>query len=156
MLRLCASSILLLAGCSAAVEPAAELELGTGTWRFESLEDGQSLDMIRGAQGGWHVWVSVRVSSVDVDEARLTLTLEPADESDTPDITEVDVRFDPPDDQGRRVFLGWPAIVSDASCRMDELLRVEARVNVGDRVLESERYITPAGGAFPPPPCTTL
>ena len=63
---------LILAACGAGPE-SGEFEVGTGTWRFESVVDGQPVDLVRGAQGGWHVWVSVRATDVANGD---TLTLE--------------------------------------------------------------------------------
>jgi hypothetical protein len=39
------------------------LEVGTGTYRFEPVTDGDTLPLVFGAQGGWHLWVAIRVSA---------------------------------------------------------------------------------------------
>jgi hypothetical protein len=38
-----------------------EIELGTGGLNFESLEDGQSLLLVAGTQGGYHFVVNARI-----------------------------------------------------------------------------------------------
>ncbi len=148
----------LLSACDPGTQPLSgerALEVGTGTWRFEPLEDGQQVDMVRGAQGGWHVWVSLRASGVEEGEGMMTLTLQPADESREPAVTTVRVSLDPPDSQGRRSFLGWPGILEDPSCQLGELLRVEVQLDISDaeEPLVAERMVTPLGGTYPPPAC---
>ena len=36
-------------------------QVGTGTDSFEPLEDGQTVPVIKGPQGGYHIWTSIRV-----------------------------------------------------------------------------------------------
>ena len=45
-----------------AVPPA--IEMGTGEWDWEALEDGQEIDVIQGPQGGFHLLGSVRVAGI--------------------------------------------------------------------------------------------
>lgn len=45
-----------------AVPPA--IEMGTGEWDWEPLEDGQEIDVIQGPQGGFHLLGSVRVAGI--------------------------------------------------------------------------------------------
>ena len=145
------------AGCAAETADDADraLELGTGSWRFEPVEDGQEVELIRGAQGGWHVWVALRTTGVDDDQLPMVLEVQPADDSRPAQITEVPIRLDPPDDEGRRKLVGWPAILEDPSCLIGEMIRVEARLSMQDDGTElvAERYLVPSGGAYPPPPC---
>jgi hypothetical protein len=146
-----------LFGCVGEEPPPGEpaLEVGTGTWRFEALEDGQRVDMVRGAQGGWHVWVALRLSNVDaMDEGLLELSVGPADESGLPLETSAEVRFNPPDSQGRKTVLGWLGIVRDPACAVGNLLRVEATMTLPDgTVLEDEVMIEAGAGADPPDAC---
>jgi hypothetical protein len=148
-------------GCAASADPDpdpdpedAVLELGTGTARFELVADGDEVPMIRGAQGGWHVWVSVRIEGMDVDLASLTLEHQPADESEPAQITSSGAMFDPADSEGRRSSLGWAAIFSDPSCSVGRLHRIRATVTTatGERI-SIEREIIPSAGTFPPPAC---
>ena len=45
--------------------PGARVELGTGEDAFEPIMDGETLQFIRGPQGGWHFLGSVRVSGLE-------------------------------------------------------------------------------------------
>jgi hypothetical protein len=141
-------------GCAGAAVEEPRLALGTGTWRFEPIEDGQSLPMIMGAQGGWHVWLSVRLEGLDMDRGSLTIELQPEDERDPPQITELGIELDPMDADGGRNYLGWPAILPDPACAAGQMFRVRAEIgtSAGDR-FEDERYVMPIAGENPPPPC---
>lgn len=144
-------------GCGSEIpdpDPEALLELGTGTARFEPVADGDALPMIRGAQGGWHVWVSVRIEGMDVDLASLTLEHQPADESEPPQITSSGAMFDPADGEGRRSSLGWAAIFSDPACSVGRLHRIRATVTTArGETISVEREVMPTEGTFPPPAC---
>lgn len=148
------------AGCTAAApeptpdEPA--LELGTGTARFEPVVDGDELPMIRGAQGGWHVWASVRVTGMDVDVGSLRFEHQPADESEPPVELAVGAHFDPADATGGRSALGYAMIFSDPTCSVGRLHRIRVTLTTpSGETLSAERDVMPTGGEFPPPPCGT-
>jgi hypothetical protein len=152
-------AFLALTACASTPAPVEEgearLEVGTGTWRFEPLEDGQEVPMVRGAQGGWHVWVSVRAEHLQASTGRLEIEVQPADESAPPESASVGVQFDPPDADGMRSYLGWPAILSSPSCAVGETLRVHVTLTTSaGQQISAERYLVPAPGDFPPPPCT--
>jgi len=149
------AATILVAGCADAppVEDAA-LELGTGSWRFEPLEDGQEVELVRGAQGGWHVWISVRTRGVEDDRPPVRLTVGPADGSRPPDEVEVALPFDPPRDDGWRQLVGYTGVVNEPACLVGELVRFTVRVTTADgEELTAERDVRVAGGAYPPPPC---
>lgn len=159
-MKWCAAIVLLslASGCSSeTTEPdgVRAFELGTGSWRFEPIEDGAQLDMVHGAQGGWHVWLAFRVDGID-DEDLLFVTTETqlGDESRAPHVTRTRVPFEAPDIEGHRVFVGWTEILDDPSCMLGAPLRVKATLELPDgSTLTDERYITPMGGAYPPPAC---
>jgi hypothetical protein len=154
------ASVLVLLGCAGAVpvddtDHEATLELGTGTWRFEPIEDGQEVPLIRGAQGGWHVWLSVRASGLESSTGRLVVELQPGDDSTPPEASSVGVQLDPPDAEGRRSYLGWAAILSNPSCAMGRPLRVHVSLTTGSgEQISAERYLVPGPGESPPPACT--
>lgn len=147
----------LLAACADGpnVDDEPRLELGTGTWRFEPIEDGEEVPLVRGAQGGWHVWISLRSENLPaVASGSLELSFQPADESRPPQRTTVGVRFDPPDSQGRRAYLGWPAILPDPACAVGETYRFEAVViTAAGQRLTAERDLVIGPGLNPPPEC---
>lgn len=149
-------AVALTTGCAAAEPGPAEaaLELGTGTSRFEPLVDGQEIAMVHGAQGGWHLWISARATGLDARIGSLEITQGPADGSAEPQTTRVGVTFDPPDAEGRRVTLGWQAILADPACCVGRLHRVRVTVTTasGERV-SAERDVMPTAGEYPPPAC---
>ena len=49
------------------------VELGTGSGGFEALPDGGSVTLAHGAQGGTHIWTSVRVVDNGSDHASVRL-----------------------------------------------------------------------------------
>ena len=142
--------------CGEAPAPPGEaaFELGTGSWRFEPLEDGQEVELVRGAQGGWHVWVSLRMRGIDVERPPIELTLQPADESRPADQLQLQLLFEPEDDQGWRKLIAYQGIVEDPACVVGELLRVRAVMAMGDgTVMTAEHDVRVTGGAYPPPAC---
>lgn len=154
LLLLALAALLSLAGCADAPAEEAAIEVGTGSWRFEPIEDGQEVALVRGAQGGWHIWISVRVRGIEGDAPPLTLSLQPADESAPPIETDVQLRLDPPDADGWRQLVGYTGALPDPSCVVGELLRVRVSTPMGDgRVMASERDVRVLGGAYPPPAC---
>lgn len=149
------ATVVSVAGCADAppVEDAA-LELGTGSWRFEPLEDGQEVELVRGAQGGWHVWISVRVKGMQGEPPPLRLTVQPADESRAAATSEVLLPFDPPRDDGWRQLVGYTGVVNDPSCLVGELVRFTVEMPMADgEVMRAERDVLVQGGAYPPPAC---
>lgn len=148
--------LLSLVGCSTIVEPPVGdplFEVGTGTWRFEELGDGQPVDLIRGAQGGWHVWVAVRSNDV-ADGDMVIIETERADGTGSVQRVELQPNFDPENNAGFRNYLGWPAMLDGVDCLVGELLRVRATlVGLDGTTMTSERDILVMAGADPPPMC---
>lgn len=148
----------LLGACASSAAPAVtrtpQLELGTGTWQFEPVTDGETLPLTHGAQGGWHFWVAVRLTGVDVDTASLSVETQPADES-TPATTEtIGVHLDPRDAEGGRSYLGWRDIMRDPACSVGTTFRVRATLMLANGMRASdERYVVAGPGDYPPPPC---
>jgi hypothetical protein len=145
---------LFFAGCASEVAPAeeapSEVELGTGVSRFEPIEDGLEVPLVAGAQGGHHVWVSVRASGLDSNRASIRIESGPADERREPIVTLVNGRFDPPDVEGRRAMIGWAEMLPDAGCLIGELLRIEIAVDIGGQYTSDEREILVGAGDHPP------
>jgi hypothetical protein len=148
-----------MGGCAGAAATPGEafLELGTGTARFQPLEDGDEVAMVHGAQGGWHLWISARATGLSSGTGSLEIAHGPADGSEEMQSSRVGVVFDPPDAQGRRVTLGWQAILTDPPCAVGRLHRVRVTVTTatGERV-SAERDVLPTAGDHPPPACTTV
>jgi hypothetical protein len=127
-----------------------EVELGTGVTRFEAVEDGVEVPLIAGAQGGHHVWVSIRAHGLGSNRASVRIASGPADESREPVVTLVNGRFDPPDVEGRRSMIGWPEMLPDAGCLIGRLLRIEVSVDMGGQYSTDEREILVGAGDHPP------
>jgi hypothetical protein len=152
---------LLLALVACGGDPAGErppglatLELGTGSWRFEPLEDGQNVELVHGAQGGWHIWISLKVSGAAVDQPTVTLSMEPVDASRPAQDTSLPLAFDPPNEQGESKLIGFTGILNDPSCLVGELIRVRASLTTVDgEELSDVREVVVQGGVYPPPPC---
>lgn len=141
-------------GCAAPTTGEQHVELGTGTWRFEPLVDGQEVDLVRGAQGGWHIWLGVRATHFDTDRALAVIELQPADELSEPRMIQTELYLGDADADGRRDFVGWPAIIGEPSCLVGELMRVSIELESSDGTPRlDERYVVLGPGADPPPPC---
>ena len=158
MKRLRTATLLLavIAGCGEASPEASAsmLEVGTGSWRFEAVEDGEVIDLVRGAQGGWHLWVSFRITGPVEGIETIELTRQMASEEGEPTTTVVPANFDPMDSQGRRAVVGWIEIVAEPSCKVGELMRFSARAEgLKEGALTDEVMIEVGAGSFPPPAC---
>jgi hypothetical protein len=55
------------------------IELGTGEYAYEPVEDGQDIPLIHGPQGGYHVWVGLRMRDMNPNGMRLDTAVELAD-----------------------------------------------------------------------------
>lgn len=150
-------SILLLVLGSFACQPTstddASFELGTGTWRFEPVADGDTLELVRGAQGGWHLWISARVRNPEPG-APMNLRVTFAN-MERPPLHNISLTptFDPPNSSGYSNFLGWTAQLSDPACAVGELVRIYATYELGGQLLEDEVDVIVGGGADPPGEC---
>ena len=52
--------------CASAVDP--EVLLGTGEYEFETLEDGDEIDIVYGPQGGYHLLGSIRIKGLEAGD----------------------------------------------------------------------------------------
>ena len=128
------------------------MEMGTGTWRFEPLSDGDEVQLVRGAQGGWHMWLALR-TNLDQTAVDLTITTQLADESREAQVADVDVRLLPPNTVGDRLLLGQPSILNDPGCYVDQLVRVHVVMRGAGLTFEDERDLMFGPGADPPDAC---
>lgn len=66
-------TLLLLACADPLPDSAPEpwLELGTGQLEYQPLEDGGTIELVYGPQGGWHVDVSARFGALELGQATL-------------------------------------------------------------------------------------
>jgi hypothetical protein len=104
---------------------ALDIELGSGVEEFESVDDGQSLPIVGGLQGGTHVWGAVRVAGVSDDRVRLVfgLTRVDSDELDG-ELGPLRVKLARSDEDGwwevsgLTVSLDDPNLVDDTDCEL--------------------------------------
>lgn len=105
--------------------------LGTGREQFEPRADGESVLLVRGIQGAWHVWTSFLAYGFETDVLRMELTTEwqGVDESRLGGAGNVAVR--PVEDAAGAAALasvGWTAVVYNPTCAHGHRLRVNLSV----------------------------
>lgn len=147
----CALVALLAAvGCGGEPEPPAtegvRVALGTGQKAFEPLNDDAPVPLVKGIQGGWHVWTSFLAYGFDTDVLRMELTTrwEGVEESVLGGPGNVAVR--PAEDAAGAPALasvGWPAVVYNPTCAHGHRLLVELTVtdSEGRRANDTRRWI---------------
>ncbi|MFW6050062.1 MAG: hypothetical protein ACODAU_02740 [Myxococcota bacterium] len=153
-----AAAVLLVAGCKGG-EPqvggdagAAWLEVGGGEWQFEPLEDGQEVELVRGGQGGYHVWVSLRAGGVDPDNVRMSITTEILSLAGSESGSTLDRDLGSAPEPGTYHYIGWPAVLPEPGCADGE--EVEVRVTITDRhgtQVGDRRTVVPLASITPPP-----
>jgi hypothetical protein len=130
----------MMAGCGGpAIVGPPGVEIGTGSDHFVALADGDTVPIIHGIQGGYHVWGAVRARGVDPSGLRLRFTVWLTDGTD-PVTTRTD-RVDLDGSgvhAGTAVFLPDPTVVRDHDCR----LRVDI-TDVDGRTAGDERVVRP-------------
>jgi hypothetical protein len=117
------------------------LELGTGEYRFEELADAQQIELVHGAQGGYHVWASFRVIGLRSERVKLDLIASPdgqkLQESHVPSL-KLELG------NGMDQYLGWPAQLAEPACLVGRplLLRATLTDHAGN-FASDERLIVP-------------
>ncbi len=89
LLAIFLAALLGLGGCSAEDPQPAWLELGAGLDAFEALDQGDSVELVHGPQGGWHVDLALRFGGFGPDGVQLRyLALDPESDSELSFVTE--------------------------------------------------------------------
>jgi hypothetical protein len=83
--------LLLLTACGTGLDPS--VEIGTGEIEFVSVDDGDTLQIIQGPQGGFHLLASLRVHGIA-----------PGDRGDLTEPTNPTITFDVRDSGGSSVI----------------------------------------------------
>ncbi len=138
-------------GCAAEVGEGT-LELGTGEWRYETLADGDEVDLVRGSQGGVHVWLSMRASGLDPDRVTMEIVTEKLDGSLAPETSVVEVSLNPAAEEGvlMHEILGWPAVLAEPGCVVDsELLVTVTLSDENGTSATDQRLVVPRGTDMP-------
>lgn len=114
-----------------AVAAGPRVVLGTGREAFEALASGASVPLIKGIQGGFHVWTSFLAYGFDTDVMRMELVTrwDGLDESAL-DVAG-NVRVSPTTDAAGApalVSLGWPAGIFNPVCAHGRQLALDLTV----------------------------
>jgi hypothetical protein len=127
------------------------LEVGTGEWQFEPLEDGQDVPLVFGSQGGYHVWVSYRARELDPVDVRIEISTEILTRNDSKTGSILLRNLTPYEEPGVYGQIGWPAVIPEAGCADGE--PVEVVVSLLDRrgrSITDARTVVPHASSEPP------
>ncbi len=110
---------------------ASSLRVGTGQQRFEPIEPGQALPLIRGPQGGYHLWVSAEfVAPGDGEALIVTLRVRTLWEGrpETELVQTPLARAVLDDATGLRHVTGWTGQIQSPTCAHGQRVVVEVSV----------------------------
>lgn len=130
---------------------APSLEVGTGDVAFTSFEDGDTLELVRGAQGAQHVWVALRASGIDPRGTILNLALtRDRDGAVVSQTFHVRVSLTPVEGERYAEVTGLTLVVPDPAQALLEDLTLRATVteqeSAGGRMATRERRVRVAWG----------
>jgi hypothetical protein len=121
--------------------------LGSGRAAFEAVDENGSVPLIKGIQGGFHVWTSFFAYGFDTDVVRMDLSTRwnTRDDSVLEMGGNVGVRAaTDPSGVPALLSLGWPALVSDPACSNGQLLDIEITIRdtaTGIAASDSSRWV---------------
>lgn len=115
-------ALLLGAGCVATEGPDPTVELGTGELRFEPLAPMQEVELAHGAQGLWHVWMSLRAEGLDPTRAMLEIATV-IDGTERTSRAPVTLKPETPDGD-MLVLVGWPVVIADPEQASGKAIRI--------------------------------
>ena len=130
---LCTVSVVVALGCNSETGLASrevEIEIGTGVDRFTTLQDGESVTLGEGAQGGYHLWAALRMSGLHPDNVDLEIATLPTLSQRPLQRTYLRVDFDPGGVHGKHEALGLRLVLSYPECHVGR--DVEIRVRASD------------------------
>ncbi len=128
----------LVLGCSQPV-----LEVGTGVDSFEPIADGDSIPIVMGPQGGYHIAVSLRAHRLDPANVMVELDVAPLANRRPRQTTSFPVDF-VPNAEGGYERLGLAAGLFSIECFRDrDVLLRTTTVDQGGRTASDERIIVP-------------
>lgn len=129
------------------------MEVGTGEFDFESVEKGQEVPIVRGPQGGDHVWLGVRVRNLLTRRLRLDSQLYVSDGPEDTGVQEPDpvgepFFFFPPffpdeDEDGTFVTAGLPHQVTPGRVRGRRLRLEVIATDREERTVTGSMIIVP-------------
>jgi hypothetical protein len=122
------------------------LELGTGEAEFVPLVDGQDVDLTAGAQGGHHLWLSMRSQGLASGRCELRVSVWAEDDPEGRQDSWVSVRVNPAPDgaPGTLEYIGWPGLIARPECFVERRVHfsVELTDERGARAMD-ERVVVP-------------
>lgn len=105
------------------------VELGQGELMFAALADDEALPYAAGSQGGHHVFVSFRASSLDPTRVHVKVTTSVLNRPELDLTREGRVNFGDANESGgdgpSYDFAGWPAQILMAPCHVGEAVRID-------------------------------
>lgn len=136
----------LLAGCIDGAPTQGTLTLGTGEAAFEPLVDGQDVDLTAGAQGGHHLWLSMRTQGLNAGRCELHVRVWAEDDPEGAQDSWVGVRMSPAPDAvpGTLEYVGWPGLIAHPECFVERPVHfmVELTDERGAHAMD-EHVVTP-------------
>jgi len=153
-MRLAPALPLLLACTGPAQSGEVTLELGTGERAFETLDEGETLELVYGPQGGYHVWVSVRGGGFSSDRVLLEVDVVPLSATEPPPAREpVRTYMEPatlPDGTQGQELVGWPAQLARPECLVDAPVSIQVSItDSAGNVASDERTVMLTGEDLP-------
>jgi hypothetical protein len=119
------------------------LEIGTGEFAFEPVDDEQVVPIVRGPQGGDHVWVGLRVSDVDPRGFRAeTIAHYTARDEAAGEPLFFEFNLLPTDD-GRHFYAGLPHVVEPADVHGKKIRFVLEVTDRGGRAARDTMVVEP-------------
>jgi hypothetical protein len=127
-------------GDAATVSDGPRVMLGTGREAFEALDSDGTIPLIKGIQGGFHVWTSFLAYGFETDVLRMELATrwDELDGSVLPMAGNVAVRpaMDPAG-MPALLSLGWPASIFNPTCANGRRVEVDLTVRDTDAGLSA-------------------
>ena len=116
------------------------VDVGTGTGGFVELADGDAASIVRGPQGGFHIWTAIRVHDATVGEVQMNLSARFEDGSPAGETSRVAVRLQADGETrsvaGQRIFIGDAnAVAGKRAVLRAEVVASDQRHGAGERVV---------------------
>ena len=123
---------------------AATLEIGTGINSFIELVDGAEVIFGEGAQGGYHIWVSLQTEGLVPDGLEVRLTTQPHLAQRPTQWTDVVLDMERVHETDRYQALALRLVLSYPECHIDREVRIDAEAtDVAGAQATAEKIVTP-------------
>lgn len=138
--------------CGAPFEGPARLVLGTGFFSFGLLAEDQTVPIIHGPQGGYHVWAAVQARSLEFSQVMVTFSATYAADGRAIETTPNQVSLAPIDDEHAAAAegSGWGealrlfVLLPDPAAVTGQRVRIHAAISDGGgREATDEQVVVP-------------